>query len=141
VQTDLPWATILEFYSRFADGFLPAHVVPLLAPYPVTVVGVVAQLVARRMQIISGTISGSMEELEASAAKQLERFAKGIPARDAATATKPANTAVAVTQPAGQGPTLQTVMSNDPLNISQVFGQPSPQDPRGWATTGFDRLP
>jgi hypothetical protein len=92
VTKDLPFAQLGEFYSRFADGFLPAHVVPLQAPYPITVVGIVAQLVARRIQLLSGTTSESMDALEASAAKQLKRWADGLPVRDAATPpNKPAN--------------------------------------------------
>jgi hypothetical protein len=94
VTKDLPFAQLGEFYSRFADGFLPAHVVPLQAPYPITVVGIVAQLVARRIQLLSGTTSESMDALEASAAKQLKRWADGLPVRDAATPpNKPANLA------------------------------------------------
>lgn len=142
VQTDLPWAQVCEFYSRFADSFLPAEAVPLQAPYPISVVGVVAQLVARRMQILSGTTSASMEEVEASAAKQLERFAKnGLPVRDAATAQVQTNLSVQNTPPNGQTPTLQTVTTNDPLNVAQVFATPTPQDPRGWAVTGSNMLP
>jgi hypothetical protein len=95
VTKDLPFAQLGEFYSRFADGFMPAHVVPLQAPYPITVVGVVAQLVAHRIQILSGMTSESMDALEASAAKQLTRWAAGLPVRDANTPpNKPANLAV-----------------------------------------------
>jgi hypothetical protein len=141
VQKDLPFAQLLERYSRFVDGFLPAHVVPLAAPYPITIVALVAELTARRIQILSGVTSESMDALEASAAKQLQRYASGIPARDAATTQVESNLAVQATSPAGQTPTLQTVMTNDPLNPIQVFSPPSPQDPRGWAVTGSNTLP
>jgi hypothetical protein len=83
VMQDLPWAGVGEFYSRFVDGFIPAHMVPLPTPYPVTIVGIVAQLMAKRMQILSGMTSESMDEVEKSAKYQLERWAAGLPVRDA----------------------------------------------------------
>lgn len=89
----LPFDEILEFYSRFVDAFLPAHLVPLSAPYPVTAVAIVAELSAKRLQLISGTRSESMTEIEVAAKAQLERWAKGIPLRDAS-ATASANLAV-----------------------------------------------
>lgn len=93
VGADLPIDQLLERYSRFADGFIPAHVVPLPAPYPVTVVAVVAELTAHRLQILSGMSSESMVSIEASAAKQLERWAATLPVRDATNAA-PANLAI-----------------------------------------------
>jgi hypothetical protein len=94
VSADLPFDDVLEFYSRFADGCLPAHAVPLPAPYPVTVVAIVAQLSAKLLQNLSGVTSHSMQELELGAKAQLERYGAGIPVRDAAPATVPANLAV-----------------------------------------------
>lgn len=102
VTADLPFDDLLEYYSRFVDGFLPAHVVPLIAPYPVTIVALVATLTAKRAQILSGVMSGSMEEIEAGAAKQLERFAKGIPVRDIPKAQKPANLSIVTSTPQGR---------------------------------------
>lgn len=96
VTKDLPWAALCEFYSRWADGYLPAHAVPLQAPYPVEVVGVVAMLVGARVQILSGLTSVSMKDVEASAKEQLKRFATGIPVRGAQAANVPANLAVTV---------------------------------------------
>lgn len=94
VTIDLPFDEVLEYYSRFADGFLPAHCVPLPQPYPITVVAIVAKLTAKQIQILSGMKSESMDEAEASAAKQLQRFAAGLPVRDAAATTIPANLSV-----------------------------------------------
>jgi hypothetical protein len=88
VWADLPFDSLLEYYSRFVDGFLPAEAVPLAAPYPVTVIAIVATLVAKRIQFLSGMTSASMDEAEAGAAKQLERYAAGLPVRDKA-ATQP----------------------------------------------------
>jgi hypothetical protein len=92
--TDLPFDQVLEFYSRFVDGFLPAELVPLQAPYPITVVAVVATLAAKRIQILSGMRSESMDADEAGAAMQLQRWATGVTVRDAAATQQPANTAV-----------------------------------------------
>ena len=94
VSTDLPFAELLEFFSRFADGFIPAHVVPLPVPYPVTIVAIVAQLTAKQLQFLSGVTSISMEDVKADAAKQLTRWAAGLPVRDAAVTTIPANLSV-----------------------------------------------
>ncbi len=96
VSIALPFDEILEFYSRFVDAFLPAHLVPLESPYPVTVVAIVAELAAKRLQLLSGARSESMTEIEVAAKAQLERWAKGIPLRDA-TATASANLAVVTT--------------------------------------------
>ena len=84
VATDLPWEAIGEFYSRWADAFLPAEAVPLAAPYPVTIVGIVANLMAAKLQRISGTSSESMDKDELAAKAQLERYIKGLPVRDVA---------------------------------------------------------
>lgn len=93
VTADLPFSDVLLYYSRFVDGFLPAHAVPLPAPYPITVVATVAELAAKRLQILSGVLSGSMDEVEAAAAKKLARWAATLPVRDAQGAS-PANLSV-----------------------------------------------
>lgn len=94
VSTALPFDEVLEFYSRFVDGFLPAHLVPLSAPYPVTVTQLVAKLAAKELLRISGQTSDSMTEIEVGAKAQLERWAKGLRIRDARVTTS-ANLAVA----------------------------------------------
>jgi hypothetical protein len=93
VAIALPITEVLEFYSRFADAFLPAHLVPLKSPYPITVTALVAELAAKRLLLIAGQSSQSMTEIELSAKAQLERWAKGIPLRDSR-ATASANLAV-----------------------------------------------
>lgn len=84
---ELPVDDILEFYSRFVDGLLPAHAVPLASPYPVTIVALVAELSAKRLQLIAGTSSESMKEVEIAAQAQLQRYASGIPLRDSRVTT------------------------------------------------------
>ncbi len=83
----LPVDDVLEFYSRFVDGLLPAHAVPLASPYPVTIVALVAELAAKRLQLIAGTSSESMKEIEIGAQAQLQRYAAGIPLRDSRVTT------------------------------------------------------
>lgn len=138
VAADLPFAQILEFYSRFVDGFLPAHVVPLTAPYPITVVALVAQLSAKRLQIISGVISESMNDLELSAKAQLERYAKTIPLRDIAPTTKSANQSVNQSVPMSNPNPTPLSGGINTLTTTVVV---SPGDPRGWAWQGSGVLP
>src|SRR5690606_12458718 len=89
----------LEFYSRFVDAFLPAHLVPLTpdgdGKYPTVATAIVAELAAKKLQLLSGVTSVSVSEAELAAKAQLERWTKGVPLRDAR-ATAPANLAVTV---------------------------------------------
>lgn len=93
VAIALPIDDVLEFYSRFVDAFLPAHLVPLVAPYPITVTALVAELSAQKLLLIAGQSSKSMTEIELAAKAQLERWAKGVPLRDTR-ATASANLAI-----------------------------------------------
>lgn len=101
----------IEFYSRWADTFLPAAIVPLQAPIHPLVRGLVADLSAKRTLNESGQDSAIVNAAELAAKAQLERFVAGLPLR--APETAPANLAV-----------------SRPL--------PSTGDPRGW---GSGRLP
>ncbi len=85
---------LIEFYSRWADAFLPAHDVPLQAPIHPTVKGIVADLVAKRVLNADGKDSAVVNAAEAAAEKQLERYAAGIQLRGAAVSTEPSNLAV-----------------------------------------------
>ena len=105
----------IEFYSRWADAFLPAHLVPLEAPIHPTVKGIVAQLAAKALLNLDGKSSELVNAAELAAKAQLERFAKGLPLRGAA-ATASANLAVT-----GSGVSASTGL-----------------DPRGW---GSESLP
>lgn len=88
VTADLPIDALLERYSRWVDGFLPAHAVPLTAPYPVQVTAVVAELTARKAQILSGMTSESMREAFSEAKGQVERWLAGQPLRNATPAQR-----------------------------------------------------
>jgi hypothetical protein len=107
VATPLAFDDVIEFYSRWADDFLPANAVPL-NPVPVVVRGLVAELAAKKLLLLAGQSSQSMDAQELAAKAQLERYAKGIPLRD--------TTAVART------------------NLAHSEGVVS--DPRGWTRGG-----
>lgn len=111
VRAELPIADLLEAYSRFVDDFIP-HLVPLSAPYPVTVVRVVCELTAAKLLSLAGQSSITMSEAELGAKAQLERWAKGVPIKSV-DAAQAANKAITST--------------------SRSAG-----DPRGW---GSDTLP
>jgi hypothetical protein len=83
----------IEFYSRWADAFLPAHLVPLQAPIHPTVLGIVADLAAKKILAISGQDSKILDSAELASKAMLERFAAGLPLRGAAV-TASANLAV-----------------------------------------------
>ena len=83
----------IEFYSRWADGILPAHLVPLQAPIHPLVAGVVADCVAKRVLNIGGQESAVLSATEVASKAILERYAAGLPLRGAAV-TSAANLAV-----------------------------------------------
>lgn len=83
----------IGFYSRWADTSLPGHLVPMTAPVPSVVEGLVADLVAKRMFGVGGQASDTLQAVEIASAAQLARFGTGMPVRDAA-ATASANLAV-----------------------------------------------
>jgi hypothetical protein len=100
--TPLPFDRVLEWASRFVDPFIPAHAVPLEQPIPMSVVGAVAALAAKTLQRISGDTSVSVSDAEQTAMAQMQRWAAGVPLRDA-TATRPTNCAVAAPIPRDRG--------------------------------------
>lgn len=115
VTAQLPVDEMLEMYSRWVDAFLPAHLVPLSAPYPVVVTAIVAQLAGKALMNLDGKSSELVNATELSAKAQLERWAKGLPLRDTR-ATTSANKAVSAT------------LTSSP-------------DPRGWCPSGSGVLP
>lgn len=92
VTAEMPIDDLLEAYSRFVDDFIP-HLVPLAAPYPITIVRVVCELTAAKLLLLMGQSSTTMKEAEVGAKAQLERWASGQPIRDA-NATASSNMAI-----------------------------------------------
>jgi hypothetical protein len=109
VVGELPIDDVLESCSRWADDFLPGHLVPFSAPFPARLVDIVAELAAGRLLLIAHQSSKSVKEIALEAKAQLERWSKGTLLRDS-TATASANLAVS------------------------IGGETS--DPRGWGTGG-----
>lgn len=99
VTPELPIDELLEAYSRFVDDFVP-HLVPMTAPYPVTVVRIVCELAAAKLLSLTGQSSASMTEAELAAKAQLERWIKGQPVRDER-ATASSNLAVTASLASG----------------------------------------
>jgi hypothetical protein len=79
--TPLPIADSIAHASALIDNCLPAHVVPLTAPFPPLVRMVCAELAAGELGYFSGGVSKSMADMVASAQKILDRWAKGVPIR------------------------------------------------------------
>lgn len=82
VGSPLPIDDVIEFYSRWVDTFLP-HGVPMTT-IPVLVKGLVAELSAKKLMQLAGHKADSVDEAEKTAMAQLQRFAAGVPVRDAA---------------------------------------------------------
>lgn len=110
VIEELPFDQLLEFYSRWVDGVIP-HAVPLETgddgKYPMLVRGVVAKLVAKALLNHDGKSSQLVDAAEIASKQQLERWAAGVPVRDAAITqtTNAAITASGASDPRGWGAT------------------------------------
>lgn len=86
---------LLEAYSEMVIDMTPAHARPAASgPYPIQMVRAVCELTARKLQLMTGVVSGSMEEVEKATLLQLQRWAVGIPIRDE-NASAPTNLAIA----------------------------------------------
>jgi hypothetical protein len=90
-----PYDDVIEYYSRWADTFIP-HLAPLTAPIHPLVKGIVAELSAKKLLNLDGKSSEILNQAELAAKAQLERFAKGVTLRGAAI-TASANKAVSST--------------------------------------------
>lgn len=109
VSREPKYEKVIEFWSRWADTYLPAHAVPLTGVIHPLIVGIVAKLAAYDLMGIEGRDSARALAARDLAQKALERHAAGLPLR-AAPVTASTNLAV----------TLAT----------------SSADPRGWGSGG-----
>lgn len=98
VIAPLPIAAAIEWASRVIDDMLPAHVVPLPAPYHSLIVSTCAELAAGKLASRGGYVSKALSDIRDAAIKRLERWAKNVeirgdnapaPAQGAAVATVP----------------------------------------------------
>jgi hypothetical protein len=83
VGTQLPFAAAIAFGAALIDDMLPAHIVPLVAPYPPIVVMTNAELAIGKLTAGTGNGSKSIGEMVDVARKRLERWAAGVPLRGA----------------------------------------------------------
>lgn len=81
VVAPLPIAKAIDFASALIDDMIPAHAVPLTAPYPPIVVMTCAELAAAKLSGRAGGASVSLASAADAARKRLERWGKGIPIR------------------------------------------------------------
>lgn len=98
VIAPLPIAGALDWASRVIDDMLPAHVVPLSAPYPEIVRMTCAELAAGKLLTLTGQASKSLAEMVDFAQRRLARWAKGVPVRGT-NAPAPASLAQGATLP------------------------------------------
>lgn len=100
-----PYDAVIEKWSRWADSFLPAHVVPLGRTEPVhpMVRSFVAQLAANELFNLEGKRSETAESMKLDAVKVFERIGAGLTLRGAP-ASKPANLAVSSVVSTGKDP-------------------------------------
>jgi len=98
VIAPLPILQSIEWASRLIDDMLPAHVVPLVAPYPPLVRMTCAELAAGKLVGSSGATSKSLTEMVDYARTRLTRWAKGVPIRGE-NAPKAANLSTAAALP------------------------------------------
>ena len=78
---------VIEFVSRWADGFFPGHGVPFAAPIHPLVRGVVADVSAKRILNANGADSAVVSAAEIAGKAILERHAGGVPLRASAVLT------------------------------------------------------
>jgi len=98
VTTPTPDAAAIAWATAIVDDMLPAHIVPLVAPYPPIVTMTVAELAVGKLVGITGSSSKSIGEMVDAARKRLERWSNGIPLRGENVPAH-ANTAVSATAP------------------------------------------
>lgn len=111
VIAPLPFDEWIEWASAIVESFLPAHLVPLDAPYPALVVSVTADLAAMRgIQFVGGAQVDAQQRI-ASAQRTLEKWGRGQPIR---------------------GTNAPRIANTSALNPASV-------DSRGWSTNG--RIP
>ena len=110
VATPLPIDKWIEWASGIVDDCLPAHAVPLTAPYPVTVVTVAATLAAQKGLAYTGQATTSIDALIKWAQETIARWVK-------------------------TGATIRGPIVPPSTNLA-VKGSTKQADPRGWEPTG-----
>lgn len=113
---ELPWDAWIDAASRDVDSFLPAHVVPVVEPYPQILVTATAELAAARGLIATAGAEINLGIKLDAIANRLARWAKSLPLRGTARST------------------------TSPVNLA-ITSTVGASDPRGWTSRGKDVLP
>ncbi len=78
VSREPSYDNAIEFVSRWADVFFPAHAVPFTAPIHPLVRGVVADVSYKRLLNYDGKSSAAVDAAELAGKAILERYAAGL---------------------------------------------------------------
>lgn len=81
VVAEIPFAETIAWASEMINDMLPAHIVPIEAPYPEIVVMTCAELAAGKLMARQGNSPSDLSRTVADAQKRLERWGKGVPIR------------------------------------------------------------
>jgi hypothetical protein len=93
--SELPWDAWIDAAARDVDSFLPAHVVPVVAPYPQILVTANAELAALRGLMATGGATIDYGAKLDTIQTRLTRWAKALPIRgDSRSVTSPVNLAI-----------------------------------------------
>ena len=98
VVVPIPYNAAIAFGAALIDDMLPAHIVPLIAPFSPIIVMTNAELAIGKLMQGTGSGSKSMGEMVDMARKRLERWAAGIPLRGT-NVPPPANLAASASVP------------------------------------------
>lgn len=92
----LPREAAIRWASGIIDQSLPAHAVPLTAPYPDIVIATCAELAVGKLAGYAGAGSKSLADMIAAANARIAKWAKGVPLRGENTDTQPRTNTAAV---------------------------------------------
>ena len=79
VYAPLPMDQNIEKASELVSDMLPAHILPLTAPFPRIIVFTTAQIAAECLSNLQGVRSETLSQTVDMAHKRLSQWAKGIP--------------------------------------------------------------
>lgn len=98
VIAKIPFDSAIQWASDIIENELPAHIVPLVAPFHTLIVATTAELAVGKLLSRTGSASISIGDMIDKATKRVERWAKGIPLRGD-NVPEPANEAASATVP------------------------------------------
>lgn len=98
VVAPIPYAAAIAYGKALIDDMLPAHLVPLTAPYPPIVVLTNAELAIAKLLQGTGSASKSLGDMLTEARKRMTDWSRGRPLRGE-NVPPPANVGVSATVP------------------------------------------